>query len=644
MPITLGSNIASLRGIRQLARTTGQLSTTFERLSSGQRINKASDDAAGLAIADSLNAQSRIFNQGVRNLNDGLSLLSIADSAIETLSGIVIRLQELAEQSANGVYSAPQRTALDSEAHALSDEFFRISKSTELNGQKLFTGTTASISLQAGVGEQAVLKTSVGGAIGTGDFIESPTSFQSDIGSFYSLTLGDLNGDGVLDLVTAGIDSSYTGFATVSLGTGTGTFGAPASFYTEGGNSWAVSLGDLNGDGVLDLLTAGENNGNGYATVKLGDGTGSFGAATSFQTEGRTSYALSLGDLNGDGVLDLVTAGCDDGNNGIATVRLGDGTGSFGAATSFQTEGRTSYALSLGDVNGDGVLDLVTAGVDDGFYGYATVRLGNGTGSFGAATSFYTGIGNHALSLDDLNGDGALDLVAAGVHSANGYATVMLGDGAGSFGAVTSFQTESGRSHGLSLGDLNGDGVLDLVTAGHDDSFNGFATVRLGDGTGSFGAATSFQTEGRTSYALSLGDVNGDGVLDLVTAGFEDDYYGAANSRLGDAVAGVAPLLDFSLETIADARQALPVFKRKREQLAAQRGEIGAFQSRIGVATNVLTVSSENFRAAESRIRDADIADESSRLVRLNILQQAASSVLAQANQQPALALQLLGR
>jgi flagellin len=80
---------------------------------------------------------------------------------------------------------------------------------------------------------------------------------------------------------------------------------------------------------------------------------------------------------------------------------------------------------------------------------------------------------------------------------------------------------------------------------------------------------------------------------------------------------------------MADARQALPVFQRKQEQLAAQRGQIGAFQSRIGVAVNVLQVTSENFKAAESRIRDADIAAESSQLVRLNILQQAASAVLA---------------
>ena len=96
MSITLGSNIASLRGQRQLTRTSEELGTVFERLSSGQRINRAGDDAAGLAIADALRADSSILDQGIRNLADGQSLLTIADAAIESLNSITIRLEELA--------------------------------------------------------------------------------------------------------------------------------------------------------------------------------------------------------------------------------------------------------------------------------------------------------------------------------------------------------------------------------------------------------------------------------------------------------------------------------------------------------------------------------------------------------------------
>ena len=120
MAIKIGSNLASLNAQRRLGDATNTLSGIYEKLSSGQRINRASDDAAGLAIADELNAKGRIYTQGIRNGNDGISLLNIADSAIDALSGVVTRIRELSEQSANGTYSNQQRAALDAEAQALS--------------------------------------------------------------------------------------------------------------------------------------------------------------------------------------------------------------------------------------------------------------------------------------------------------------------------------------------------------------------------------------------------------------------------------------------------------------------------------------------------------------------------------------------
>ena len=93
MAITIGSNITSLRAQRTLGQTSSALSSTFERLSSGQRINRAADDAAGLAIVSALNADRRVYSQGVRNLNDGVSALNVAEGAIDSLSGIVVRLE-----------------------------------------------------------------------------------------------------------------------------------------------------------------------------------------------------------------------------------------------------------------------------------------------------------------------------------------------------------------------------------------------------------------------------------------------------------------------------------------------------------------------------------------------------------------------
>lgn len=157
MRITLGSNIASLTAQRRLDEASRDLSKSYERLSSGMRINRASDDAAGLALADSLSADSRISNQAIKNLNDGISLFTIAASAIENLTGLLVRMEELAEQSANGTYSSVQRAALDGEAQALWNEYTRITETTEFNGISLLNGSASNIDLQAGRGEQAVL-------------------------------------------------------------------------------------------------------------------------------------------------------------------------------------------------------------------------------------------------------------------------------------------------------------------------------------------------------------------------------------------------------------------------------------------------------------------------------------------------------
>ena len=122
MVFKLGSNVLSLTVQRNLSRSTQDLSTASERLSSGQRINRASDDAAGLAISMSLNVDSRVFTQGVRNLNDGLSAVTIADAAINELTSITQRIEELAVQSMNGTFSDTQRGSMQREVTALQAE------------------------------------------------------------------------------------------------------------------------------------------------------------------------------------------------------------------------------------------------------------------------------------------------------------------------------------------------------------------------------------------------------------------------------------------------------------------------------------------------------------------------------------------
>lgn len=166
MPITIGSNISSLQAQRRLGLSTDALGKTYERLSSGLRINRASDDAAGLAIADSLKADQRIASVAIRNANDGISTIAIADSALGEIGQVLSRLAELAEQSANGVYSVSQRSALANEFVALASEIERIAVTTEFNGVKLLSGT-ANVVIQTGFDSGSTSQISFAGVQGT---------------------------------------------------------------------------------------------------------------------------------------------------------------------------------------------------------------------------------------------------------------------------------------------------------------------------------------------------------------------------------------------------------------------------------------------------------------------------------------------
>lgn len=156
MAITINSNVSSLNAQRNLGKATNALTESYAKLSSGLRINKASDDAAGLAVADLLRADQKIAGMAIRNANDGISTINIADGAMNEISNLLVRMGELAEQSANGIYSSDQRTALSQEFEALGAEINRIAEVTKFNGINLLqsannSSNTFNISLQVGL-------------------------------------------------------------------------------------------------------------------------------------------------------------------------------------------------------------------------------------------------------------------------------------------------------------------------------------------------------------------------------------------------------------------------------------------------------------------------------------------------------------
>lgn len=282
-----------------------------------------------------------------------------------------------------------------------------------------------------------------------------------------SVAVGDLNGDGHVDIV-AGINIAEPGFTmggiSVLLNTGSGTFGAPAKYSLgeNGGNSTrSVAVGDVDGDGDLDIVTGNYNNGT--ISLLLNNGNGTFATATKYNAGSGRPTSITLADLDGDGKLDIATA-----NDQLRNVYVLKNTGSgFGAPTSYEV-GRTALndypsCIKVGDVDGDGKLDIVATVLSGAPNTNKVSVLRNNGPGFDAYVDYLIGTDDpRTLALADLNGDGKLDIVTgAGIYS---KVHVLMNNGSGTFGAVTKYTMPTGiRS--IVAGDMNNDGKLDIVTA-----------------------------------------------------------------------------------------------------------------------------------------------------------------------------------
>ncbi|HKR01555.1 MAG TPA: FG-GAP-like repeat-containing protein [Pyrinomonadaceae bacterium] len=341
----------------------------------------------------------------------------------------------------------------------------------------------------------------------------TPTNFAVGPEPF-SVAVGDFNGDGKSDLVTAnrGTFTSIAGDSkgiSVLLGTGAGSFGT-ATHFPIGGlyqhpEPYSVAVGDFNNDGKSDIVTA--DSAAADVAVFLGTGGGSFQDSKNFNV-GIRPVSVDVGDFNGDGNSDLATA--NRGGPGVS-VLLGDGTGSFGAATDI-TFGNQPNSVATGDFNGDGKDDLA---VTDSVTYNLSIMLSTGSGNFGTATNYSVEYPWY-VKVSDLNGDRNSDLV---VGQADNGVSILLGTGTGSFGEVSHFGAAAGFH--VAIGDFNGDNKVDLVTTDLSDYY---LAILLGTGTGSFGAPTYFTLPvGSSPRSVAASDFNGDGKSDLATANSGSD-------------------------------------------------------------------------------------------------------------------------
>ena len=660
----IGSNIGSLRAANASTAANDSLKASMERLSTGKRINSAKDDAAGLAIASRMTSQIKTMAVAARNANDGISMAQTAEGALGEVTNMLQRMKELAGQAANGTLGSAERKALQSEVGQLTAQINDIATKTNFNGINLLDGTVKAVTLQTG--SQAGQTTSVSlastsaTALGLNGYrVEG----QATTGRINTATaaVGDIqfNGKNALGSALTGAANTGAEEAAAAINANTGQTGVSAKAYNtlSGG---PIAAGGITATGSLTIkVGAGAavdiTGANGQELVdKINRDVG--GISAQLDSEGKIVLSNDTGKTITIGGTAAGKAGFTAGDYG-GFVALQSSTGeaidikrsATGAAAALTALGLNETTASEG-VKGTAVGATKLEVTDDVKINGVAVGASNDASAASKAAAINavsdkSGVTATATTKATVSLDSA-KIVAANTLVING-STVTLSDADGTTGMSMSDVVKN----------INDAGISGLV-ASSDDKGNLILTsstgndITLKDGTGGTSAGMVIGMKGddggASTGAIATGltlrgrvELKSDTGAEIRVEGTTASLGKVGISAQGGSADTVGGALNVS--TQANAAVAMNAIDKALDKVSSIRGDLGAVQNRLQVTVNNLTTTSSNLQEARSRIEDTDFSAESTALAKAQILGQASTAMLAQANQSQQGVLKLLG-
>ncbi len=593
-------NITAMNAYRNYNTNTSALSKNLEKLSSGYKINRAGDDAAGLAISEKMRAQITGLNAASKNVKDGISLVKTGEGAMQEIQDMLNRMDYLATQSANGTYdNEVDRANLQKEVEALKSEINRIADSANFNGIKLLDGSmekTSSRSVQVS-GADRILSSVIGEGekawqvVGNKTVLDTPSA-AAQTGSF-KVDLSTLTFTGV------GSDQASVDF---TLTVGDKTWTATASRINANSNSLdADAVKAIASSIVSEIGSTAVINGVEWSVTDGSDGTITFTqkAKPSTAAEAQCNFDVKVNMVN-------TTA------NATTTLRMDsshlEGTQVIrqGIAAEGANRANTIFRIDASDIR-DGARITI---------GDKTLTLRVGANSQIASSAANT------VDLTDME-EGKIDLNKA------------LGKISAAFGQTADSKATNGK----------GDKVNPTLKVGVSDGSNGQPVGLVVQRSDTITAASraAYTTKDKLAAVFSMSYTTSAQSGLTLQIGDTSDNFNQMTVSIGDMHTGAMKIAGIDISNQKGAQEAIQTIKDAINYVSGIRGDLGAVQNRLEHTQNNLSVMAENIQDAESTIRDTDVAEEMMGYVKNNILVQSAQAMLAQANQLPQGVLQLLG-